>query len=110
MWLAAIDVALSRLAALTSPPADDPDKNASSLETHHQSQGEGGEEETGWGRRVLSSVRALSVSGQQHGTVFWKAGARERLDSLGQLGPRDTTLVEVGATVGLKRFFYTKNQ
>lgn len=101
MWLDAIDVALSRLAALASPPADDADKNTSSLETHHQSSGEGGKEETGWGRRVLSSVRALSVSGQQHGTVFWKAGARERLERLGQLGPRDTTLVEVRATVGL---------
>lgn len=105
MWLAAIDIALSRLAALTSPPADDPDKNASS-----KPQGEGDEEEMGWGRRVLSSVRALSVSGQQHGTVFWKAGARERLESLGQLEPEDTTLVEVRATVAFERHFYTKNQ
>ncbi|CAN0323396.1 unnamed protein product, partial [Scytosiphon promiscuus] len=41
----------------------------------------------------LARVRALSVSGQQHGTVFWKGGAGERLQALGGLGPRET-LVE----------------
>ncbi|CAN0484876.1 unnamed protein product, partial [Hapterophycus canaliculatus] len=45
------------------------------------------------GRSLLARVRALSVSGQQHGTVFWKAGAGDRLEALGGLGPRET-LVE----------------
>ena len=81
-------MALSRLAALVSPLANDSEKNAS---TENRQPGEG---EMGWGRSVLARVRALSVSGQQHGTVFWKAGAKERLESLGKLGPKDT-LVEV---------------
>lgn len=80
MWLDAIDMALSRLAALSNPPSS-----------------RGGDEPPatpGWGRSVLARVRALSVSGQQHGTVFWKKGARERLEGMRELGPRET-LVEV---------------
>lgn len=46
----------------------------------------------------MARVRAVSVSGQQHGTVFWKAGAEERLTGLGDLGPR-ATLGEVCAVV-----------
>ena len=30
----------------------------------------------------LSAVRAMSVSGQQHGTVYWAKGARERLRAM----------------------------
>ncbi|CAM9645235.1 unnamed protein product [Ascophyllum nodosum] len=90
MWLDAIDMALSRLAALVSPLANDSEKNAS---TENHQPGEG---EMGWGRSVLARVRALSVSGQQHGTVFWKAGAKERLESLGKLGPKDTLVEALG--------------
>ncbi|CAM9733519.1 unnamed protein product [Pylaiella littoralis] len=83
MWLDAIDMSLSRLAALSTPPDHD---------------GGGGHEHASssppaWGRSVLARVRALSVSGQQHGTVFWKVGAGERLEKLADLGPRET-LVE----------------
>lgn len=87
MWLDAIDMALSRLADLSSPP-----QNASSETLALESLPE--TERSGWGRWVLSRVRAVSASGQQHGTVFWKAGAREKLEGLGKLGPRET-LVEV---------------
>lgn len=83
MWLAAIDMALSRLANLSAPPPT-------------SSGGKASPTKLGWGRAVLARVRAVSVSGQQHGTVFWKTGAEERLKGLGDLGPR-ATLVEVGA-------------
>lgn len=33
-------------------------------------------------RLDLSSVRGLSVSGQQHGTVYWAKGAGEKLDAM----------------------------
>ncbi|CAN0362169.1 unnamed protein product, partial [Hapterophycus canaliculatus] len=30
----------------------------------------------------LSAVRGVSVSGQQHGTVYWAKGAGEKLDAM----------------------------
>eukprot|EP00903_Cladosiphon_okamuranus_P007840 g7585.t1 len=83
MWLAAIDMALSRLANLSSPPPSSGGGIASPTKL-------------GWGRAVLARVRAVSVSGQQHGTVFWKTGAEERLKKLGDLGPRDTLVEALG--------------
>ena len=83
MWLAAIDMALSRLATLSTPPPSLGGKESPASPS-----------KLGWGRSVLARVCAVSVSGQQHGTVFWKAGAEERLKGLGDLGPR-ATLVEV---------------
>lgn len=97
MWLDAIDVALSRLAALSAPPSPLGDKEPACPGKETQTEQEGGPEPvTTWGRSVLARVTAVSVSGQQHGTVFWKAGAEERLKGLGGLGPKDT-LVEVRA-------------
>lgn len=97
MWLDAIDLALSRLAALSAPTPALGNKEPAypAKETENLQQGEPGRVTT-WGRSVLARVRAVSVSGQQHGTVFWKAGAAERLKGLGGLGPKDT-LVEVRA-------------
>ncbi|CAN0205913.1 unnamed protein product [Ectocarpus sp. 4 AP-2014] len=94
MWLDAIDLALSRLAALSAstPPLGNKEPACPAKETETLQQGEPGRVTT-WGRSVLARVRAVSVSGQQHGTVFWKAGAAERLKGLGGLGPKDT-LVE----------------
>lgn len=94
---------LSRLAALSGPPPGP--QNASSetptntktkndTENEAETDGKSESEEIGWGRAVLGRVRALSVSGQQHGTVFWKTGARQKLEGLGELGPRET-LAEV---------------
>ena len=106
MWLDAVDMVLSRLAALSTPPTGL--RNASSdtptgtetepatekvTETQTDRKPEP-EEDAAWGRSVLGRVRALSVSGQQHGTVFWKTGARKTLKDLGDLGPRET-LAEV---------------
>ncbi|CAM9439927.1 unnamed protein product [Ectocarpus fasciculatus] len=94
MWLDAIDVGLSRLAALSAPPPPLGNKEpvCSGKEAETEQQGGPGPVTT-WGRSVLARVRAVSVSGQQHGTVFWKAGAAERLKGLAGLGPKDT-LVE----------------
>ncbi|CBJ25521.1 similar to xylulokinase homolog [Ectocarpus siliculosus] len=92
MWLDAIDLALSRLAALSTPPHGSKEPAYPGKETETLEQGEPGRVTT-WGRSVLARVHAVSVSGQQHGTVFWKAGAAERLKGLGGLGPKDT-LVE----------------
>lgn len=98
MWLDAIDVGLSRLAALSAPPPPLGNKEpaCSGKEAETEQQGGPGPVTT-WGRSVLARVRAVSVSGQQHGTVFWKAGAAERLKGLAGLGPKDT-LVEVRAS------------
>lgn len=30
----------------------------------------------------LSAVRGVSVSGQQHGTVYWAKGAKQKLDAM----------------------------
>lgn len=85
-------MALSRLADLKSPPstAESDTEPGTATKTEEQD----GTDRTTWGRSALSRVRALSVSGQQHGTVFWKEGAAEKLDGLAELGPRHT-LVEV---------------
>eukprot|EP00752_Nemacystus_decipiens_P016481 g14732.t1 len=79
MWLAAIDMALSRLATLSTPPPSRGGKESSPSPMS-----------LGWGRSMLAKVRAVSVSGQQHGTVFWKDGAEDKLKGLGNLGPRAT--------------------
>lgn len=99
MWLDAIDMAFARLAARSgapspgeTPESSPPGSNASS-----------GEDDRTWGRAALARVRALSVSGQQHGTVFWKTGASERLAHLANLGPRHTLLeVRAGSGSGLE--------
>lgn len=103
---------LSRLAALSGPPPGP--QNASSetptntktkndTENEAETDGKSESEEIGWGRAVLGRVRALSVSGQQHGTVFWKTGARQKLEGLGELGPRET-LAEVRSSVREVKF------
>lgn len=37
----------------------------------------------------LADVRAVSVSGQQHGTVYWAKGARDRLAAMATLPDED---------------------
>ena len=39
----------------------------------------------------LSAVRAVSVSGQQHGTVYWAKGARERLRAMAEDADPDSS-------------------
>lgn len=95
MWLDAIDMAFSRLAARARAP--NPDKTLEN-KNNNNSASDTNDADGSWGRSALARVRAISVSGQQHGTVFWKSGATERLAGLAALGPRDT-LLEVSFAV-----------
>ncbi|CAM9344138.1 unnamed protein product [Scytosiphon promiscuus] len=54
----------------------------------------------------LSAVRGVSVSGQQHGTVYWAKGAEEKLKAMAgdAAGPGDSEQAE-GDEVGLAEAF-----
>ncbi|CAM9530696.1 unnamed protein product [Choristocarpus tenellus] len=97
MWVDALDIILSRLAFSTKEQPDKCGSTGKAKDGYSGKGGDGGDEPmTGsatWGSSVLGRVRAVSVSGQQHGTVYWKCGAGKTLAAMAELD-RKTTLLD----------------
>ncbi|CAM9433343.1 unnamed protein product, partial [Phaeothamnion confervicola] len=73
MWLEALDMALTRLRGSAT------------------------------GASLVPRVRAVSVSGQQHGTVYWRRGAADALRRLSASPPRAATLAEALSGIFARR-------